>query len=139
MFFKRSEPYLYSERISVPQHSKYLHYTTNNTVEGTQWHFIPEVNVPLIADMSSDIFSREISLLKIFIHLCRRSKKCRCSWCNDSCYKERYVGKIKARNSSYNGLSKHIEANSLLNTPPVFAIYVSMLTLRWIKKEGGLE
>ena len=60
---------------SVPQHVKYLHYTTNNTVEGTQWQFIPEANVPLVADMSSDIFSREFPYSKFSISYMQVHKK----------------------------------------------------------------
>jgi phosphoserine aminotransferase len=69
---------------SIPADAKYLHFTTNNTVEGTEWHHIPETNVPLVADMSSDIFSRPFNYSKFALDLCRRPKKhgcCRCKHC----------------------------------------------------------
>jgi phosphoserine aminotransferase len=125
--------------LSVPQHSKYLHYTTNNTVEGTQWHFIPEANVPLIADMSSDIFSSEIHFSKYSLIYAGAQKNVGAAGVTIVVVKKEILGKIKRVIPSILDYRTHIEAKSLLNTPPVFAIYVSLLTLQWIKKEGGLN
>jgi len=127
------------KELSVPQHSKYLHYTTNNTVEGTQWHFIPEANVPLVADMSSDIFSREVPFSKFSLIYAGAQKNAGAAGVTIVVIKKDILGKIKRTIPSILNYHNHIEAKSLLNTPPVFAVYVSLLTLRWIKKEGGLK
>jgi phosphoserine aminotransferase len=127
------------KELSVPQHSKYLHYTTNNTVEGTQWHFIPEANVPLVADMSSDIFSREVPFSKFSLIYAGAQKNAGAAGVTIVVIKKDILGKIKRIIPSILNYHNHIEAKSLLNTPPVFAVYVSLLTLRWIKKEGGLK
>lgn len=127
------------KELSVPPHVKYLHYTTNNTVEGTQWHFIPEANVPLIADMSSDIFSREIPFSKYSLIYAGAQKNAGAAGVTIVIIKKDILDKVKRVIPSILDYRNHIEAKSLLNTPPVFAIYVSMLTLRWIKKEGGLN
>lgn len=124
--------------LSVPQHSKYLHYTTNNTVEGTQWHFIPEANVPLVADMSSDIFSGEFPYSKFSLIYAGAQKNAGAAGTTIVVIKKDMLGRVTRNIPSILNYINHIEAKSLLNTPPVFAIYVSLLTLRWIKKEGGL-
>ncbi|MEP6465484.1 MAG: 3-phosphoserine/phosphohydroxythreonine transaminase [Parafilimonas sp.] len=134
----RNHTYIPRE-LSVPQHSKYLHYTTNNTVEGTQWQFIPEANVPLIADMSSDIFSREFPFSKFSLIYAGAQKNAGAAGVTIVVIKKDILGKVQRVIPSILNYQNHIEAKSLLNTPPVFAIYVSMLTLRWIKKEGGLR
>lgn len=126
------------KELSVPQHVNYLHYTTNNTVEGTQWHFIPESNVPLIADMSSDVFSRQIPFSKFSLIYAGAQKNAGAAGVTIVVIKKDILGKIKRVIPSILDYRNHIEAKSLLNTPPVFAVYVSLLTLRWIKKEGGL-
>ncbi len=126
------------KELSVPPTVKYLHYTTNNTVEGTQWHFIPEANVPLVADMSSDIFSRQIPFSKFSLIYAGAQKNAGAAGVTIVVIKKDVLGKVKRAIPAILDYRNHIEANSLLNTPPVFAVYVSMLTLRWIKKEGGL-
>ena len=125
--------------LSVPPQSKYLHYTTNNTVEGTQWHFIPEANVPLVADMSSDIFSCEFPFSKFSLIYAGVQKNVGAAGVTIVVIKKDILGKIKRTIPTILDYRNHIEAKSLLNTPPVFAIYVSLLTLQWIKKEGGLR
>jgi phosphoserine aminotransferase len=123
---------------SVPPNAKYLHYTTNNTVEGTEWHFIPETNVPLVADMSSDIFSRPMSFSKFGLIYAGAQKNMGAAGVNLVVVRKDILGKVKRAIPTIMDYRNHIEAGSLLNTPPVFPIYVSLLTLRWIKKEGGL-
>ncbi len=123
---------------SVPANYQYLHITTNNTVEGTQWHQFPETTVPLIADMSSDIFSREIDFNKFALIYAGAQKNMGAAGVNLVVVKKDILGKIGRKIPAIMDYRNHIEANSLLNTPPVFAIYVALLTLRWIKKEGGL-
>ena len=126
------------KNFTVPADAKYLHYTTNNTVEGTEWHHIPETTVPLVADMSSDIFSRPLDFNKFGLIYAGAQKNMGAAGVTLVVIKNDLLGKIDRKIPSILDYRTHIEANSLLNTPPVFAIYLSMLTLRWIKKEGGL-
>ncbi len=123
---------------AVPADSKYLHYTTNNTVEGTEWHHIPETTVPLVADMSSDIFSRPFDFSKFGLIYAGAQKNMGAAGVNLVVIRKDVLGKVKRPIPSIMDYRNHIEAGSLLNTPPVFAVYVALLTLRWIKKEGGL-
>ena len=126
-----------NHNFQVPANSKYLHITTNNTVEGTQWHSFPQTNVPLVADMSSDIFSRQIDYNKFSFIYAGAQKNMGAAGVNLVVVKKDILG-IKRPIPAIMDYQKHIDANSLLNTPPVFAVYVALLTLRWIKSEGGL-
>ncbi len=127
-----------SKSFTVPDDAVYLHYTTNNTVEGTQWHEVPDASVPLIADMSSDIFSKPMEWNKLSLIYAGAQKNAGAAGVNLIVLKKDILGKITRPIPTIMDYREHIEAGSLLNTPPVFAVYVSMLTLRWIKKEGGL-
>lgn len=134
----RSHTYIKKD-FAVPADAKYLHITTNNTVEGTQWHQYPEVAVPLIGDMSSDIFSRPADFKKFSLIYAGAQKNMGAAGVNMVVVKKDILGKIKRSIPTIMDYRKHIEAGSLMNTPPVFAVYVSMLTLRWIIAEGGLK
>lgn len=123
----------------VPSSTAYLHVTTNNTVEGTQWHSFPTTEVPLVADMSSDIFSREMNFNNFALIYAGAQKNMGAAGVNLLVIRKDVVGKVSRKIPAIMDYRNHIEAGSLLNTPPVFAIYVAMLTLRWIKKEGGLK
>ncbi len=127
------------ENLSIPETAKYLHYTTNNTVEGTQWHRIPETNIPLVADMSSDIFSKQIPFSKFNLIYAGAQKNIGAAGVTLVVVKKDMLRKVSRIIPAILDYCNHIEAASLLNTPPVFAVYVSMLTLRWIKQEGGLK
>jgi phosphoserine aminotransferase len=123
---------------SVPADAKYLHITSNNTVEGTQYFAAPTVSVPLIADMSSDIFSRQLDFSKYALIYAGAQKNMGAAGVNVVVVKKEMLGKIKRPIPAIMDYQKHIEAGSLMNTPPVFAVYVALLTLRWIKASGGL-
>lgn len=123
---------------SIPEDAKYLHITSNNTIYGTQWQHIPEVNVPLIADMSSDIFSRERDFNSFGLIYAGAQKNMGAAGTNLVVINKNILGKIDRPIPPIMDYRKHIEAKSMLNTPPVFAIYVSMLTLRWLKNNGGI-
>ena len=127
-----------AKNFTDPANAKYLHYTTNNTVEGTEWHQIPETNVPLVADMSSDIFSRFLDFSKFALIYAGAQKNMGAAGVTLVVVRKDILGKVKRAIPPIMDYRTHIEAGSLLNTPPVFAVFVSMLTLRWIKKEGGL-
>ena len=133
----RGHTYIQKE-FMVPADAKYLHITTNNTVEGTQWHKFPETTVPLVADMSSDIFSKPVDFTNFALIYAGAQKNMGAAGVNLVVVKKDILGKIKRSIPTIMNYQKHIEAGSLMNTPPVFAVYVSMLTLRWILNKGGL-
>ncbi|MBS1736129.1 MAG: 3-phosphoserine/phosphohydroxythreonine transaminase [Bacteroidetes bacterium] len=118
--------------------AKYFHLTTNNTIFGTQWKNIPQVNVPLVADMSSDIFSRQMDFNSFDLIYAGVQKNAGAAGATLAVINKNILGKIKRRIPPIMDYAKHIEAKSMLNTPPVFAILVSMLTLRWLKTNGGV-
>ena len=125
--------------IELPVDASYLHITTNNTVEGTQWHRYPQVNVPLVGDMSSDIFCRPTPFNQFDLIYAGAQKNMGAAGVTLVVIKKSILGKVSRKIPAILNYQKHIEAGSLLNTPPVFSIYVSLLTLRWIEKEGGLK
>lgn len=123
----------------IPSDAVYLHYTTNNTVEGTQWHHIPDTQVPLIADMSSDIFCRPMAFDRFALIYAGAQKNMGAAGTTLTVIRKDILGKISRAIPPIMDYREHIKAGALLNTPPVFAVYVSMLTLRWIVANGGLE
>ena len=124
---------------AVPNDSKYFHITTNNTIYGTQWQQIPKVSVPIVADMSSDILSRKLDFNSFGLVFAGAQKNMGAAGTNLVVVNKNILGKVKRAIPSIMDYRNHIQAKSMLNTPPVFAIYVSMLTLRWLKKMGGVE
>ena len=123
---------------TVPDNTAYLHYTTNNTVEGTQWQTIIETDVPLVADMSSDILSRQMDYNRFSLIYAGAQKNVGIAGVNLLVVNKNILGKVNRTIPTILDYQNHIANGSMLNTPPVFAIYVSMLTLRWLKKTGGL-
>lgn len=133
----RNNTYIQKD-FSIPENASYLHITTNNTVEGTQWHQFPETSVPLVADMSSDIFCRPAAYKRFALIYAGAQKNMGTAGVNMVVVRKDVLGKVKRQLPSIMDYQKHIAAGSLMNTPPVFAVYVSMLMLRWIIQEGGL-
>lgn len=127
------------KQFTVPEDAMYLHYTTNNTVEGTQWHTIPETNVPLVADMSSDIMSRQMDFNRFALIYAGAQKNMGIAGVNLVVMNKDILGKVSRQIPTILDYRNHIEAGSMLNTPPVFAVYLCMLTLRWLKKLGGVS
>ncbi len=123
----------------VPAHAKYLHITTNNTIFGTQYHWLPESAAPIVADMSSDIFSHPIDGKKFGLIYAGAQKNIGPSGVTLVVVKKDLLGKVSRTLPSMLNYETHIGENSLYNTPPVFPIYVCMLTMRWIKANGGVE
>lgn len=124
---------------SVPHDVNYFHYTTNNTVEGTQMHHVPEVAVPLIADMSSDILSCSMDFNKFSFIYAGAQKNIGAAGVNIVIADKRFLETANTGLPSMMDYRQHVANGSMLNTPPVFAIYVCMLTLRWLKKLGGIQ
>lgn len=123
---------------SIPEQAAYFHYTTNNTIEGTQMHAVPQTKVPLVADMSSDIMSREMDFNKFSLIYAGAQKNMGAAGVNMVIVDKNILGKVERKLPTMMDYRSHIENGSMLNTPPVFAIYVCMLTLRWLKKIGGV-
>jgi phosphoserine aminotransferase len=117
----------------------YFHYTTNNTVEGTQMHAVPDTDVPLVADMSSDILSRSMDFNRFSLIYAGAQKNIGAAGVNLVITDKNILGKTKRKIPSMMDYRQHIEHGSMLNTPPVFAVYVCLLTLRWLKKTGGVD
>jgi len=128
-----------NKQFKIGNENRYLHLTSNNTVEGTQWFSFPETAVPLIADMSSDIFSREIPFNKFSLIYAGAQKNMGAAGVTVVVIKKDLLQNMQRPVPSIMDYIKHIDAGSLMNTPPVIAVYMSLLTLRWIKKEGGLK
>jgi phosphoserine aminotransferase len=126
---------------TVDPSSAYLHLTTNNTVYGTQWQDLSlfyNKDVPLVADMSSDILSREVDFNRFDLIYAGAQKNIGAAGVNVVVVNKKCLGKVQRTLPTMLDYRNHIEAGSLLNTPPVFAIYVCMLTLRWLKNIGGV-
>jgi phosphoserine aminotransferase len=124
---------------AIPNESSYFHITTNNTIYGTQWQQIPKVGMPLIADMSSDIFSRKMDFNSFSLIFAGAQKNMGAAGATLVVVNKQILGKVKRAIPPIMDYRNHIQAKSMLNTPPVFAVYVSMLTLRWLKENGGPE
>jgi phosphoserine aminotransferase len=122
----------------IASDAAYFHYTTNNTVEGTEMHGIPETDVPLVADMSSDILSRSMDFNRFSLIYAGAQKNIGAAGVNIVIADKNILGKTKRKIPSMMDYRQHIEHGSMLNTPPVFAVYVCLLTLRWLKKTGGV-
>jgi len=123
---------------AVPNDSRYLHITTNNTIYGTQWHHIPHTSNTLVADMSSDIFSRKLKFSDFGLIYAGAQKNLGPAGTTLVIINQNITGKVKRQIPHIMDYQNHIREHSMLNTPPVFAVYVCLLTLRWLKNEGGI-
>lgn len=122
----------------IPSDLRYLHLTTNNTIFGTEIFEWPDTDVPYVADMSSDIFSRPVDVSKFSVIYAGAQKNLGPSGVTLVIVKKDILGKVERTMPTMLKYETHIAKQSSFNTPPVYPIYVSMLTLRWIKKNGGL-
>lgn len=122
--------------VDIPEHLKYLHITSNNTIYGTQYQQYPKSPVPYIIDMSSDMFSRKLDYSQFDLIYAGAQKNIGPAGVTLVLIKESLLGKVSRQIPTMMDYRTHIKENSLFNTPPVFAIYVTMLTLRWIKENG---
>jgi phosphoserine aminotransferase len=123
---------------AIRDDAAYFHYTTNNTVEGTEMHAVPATNVPLVADMSSDILSTEMDFNQFSLIYAGAQKNIGAAGVNLVIVDPDILGKTGRDMPSMMDYREHIKNGSMLNTPPVFAVYVCMLTLRWLKEQGGV-
>ena len=123
---------------AVPNDAKYFHITTNNTIYGTQWQRIPKTSIPLVADMSSDILSRVLDFNSFDLIYAGVQKNLGPAGANLLIINKNILGRIKRPIPTIMDFRNHINEKSMLNTPPVFAVYVCLLTLRWLKELGGI-
>jgi phosphoserine aminotransferase len=123
---------------ALPNDCRYFHFTTNNTIYGTQWKKIPKISIPMVADMSSDIFSRMIDFKTFDLIYAGAQKNMGAAGVSLVVVNPRILGRLKRKLPAIMDYRNHIREGSMLNTPPVFAAYVSLLTLRWIKSQGGI-
>jgi phosphoserine aminotransferase len=131
---------LKQSEIKIDPKASYVHMTTNNTIFGTQWQYWPDVaGKPLVADMSSDIFSRPFPADKFSLLYAGAQKNLGPSGVLAMAVKESFLAQAKEDLPSMFSYKLQQANNSLYNTPPCFSIYILDLTLDWIKKQGGLQ
>lgn len=122
----------------IPADADYFHITTNNTIFGTELHKDIESPVPLVADMSSDIFSRPVDVSKYALIYGGAQKNLAPAGVTFVIVKDEILGKVNRKIPTMLDYRTHIENGSMFNTPPVVPIYAAMQTLRWLKSNGGL-
>lgn len=123
----------------IPKDADYLHITSNNTIYGTQLKEFPKCDIPLVCDMSSDIFSRKINANDFSLIYAGAQKNIGPAGSTMVMIKKGILGKTGRKMLSMLDYQVHIKGGSMYNTPPVFPIYVTMLTLRWLKEHGGVS
>jgi phosphoserine aminotransferase len=124
---------------SIPTGLDYVHFTSNNTIYGTQFKAFPETELPLVCDMSSDIFSKEINVADFDLIYAGAQKNLGPAGATLYIVKDDALGKSSAQfMPTYLDLKQHVDKESMLNTPPVFSVYVAMLNLRHLIAHGGV-
>lgn len=124
---------------SIPGDVDYFHCTSNNTIFGTQIKDFPKTDVPVVCDMSSDIFSRQLDFTAFDLIYAGAQKNMGPAGTTLVVVKENMLGKVSRDIPSMLDYKVHIGKDSMFNTPPVFPIFTSMLNLRWLKAKGGIE
>ena len=127
------------KNVTVPTDANYLHITTNNTIYGTEFHSLPQTDIPLVADMSSDIFSRPLDYKQFSLIYAGSQKNLGASGSTLVIVKKDILGKVSRKLPSMMDYQLHIKNDSMFNTPSTFAVYVNLLVLEWIQEQGGLQ
>ncbi|EIW92704.1 putative phosphoserine transaminase [Capnocytophaga sp. oral taxon 412 str. F0487] len=127
------------KNVTVPTDADYLHITTNNTIYGTEYHSLPQTSIPLVADMSSDIFSRPLDYKQFSLIYAGSQKNLGASGSTLVIVKKDILGKVSRKLPSMMDYQLHIKNDSMFNTPSTFAVYVNLLVLEWIQAQGGLQ
>ena len=123
---------------AIPANLRYLHLTSNNTIYGTQYQTFPETDVPFVCDMSSDIFSRPLDVNKFDVIYAGAQKNLGPAGTTLVIVKKDILGKVEREIPTMLDYQTHIKKGSAFNTPPAYPIYVCMLTMRWLKANGGV-
>ena len=127
------------QELTLDPNAAYVHYTTNNTIFGTEFHYVPEVgNVPLVADASSDIFSGPMDVSKFGVIYAGAQKNLAPSGVTLVIIREDLLKRTPSALPTMLQYTTHAENGSMYNTPPTFTIYVMGLVLKWLLKNGGL-
>ncbi|MFC4599590.1 3-phosphoserine/phosphohydroxythreonine transaminase [Cohnella hongkongensis] len=127
-----------AEELKLPDHAAYVHLTSNETIEGTQWSEFPDTgSVPLVGDMSSDILCRPIDVSKFGLIYAGAQKNLGPSGVTIVLIREDLIVKPEGAVPTMLRYSTHAKADSLYNTPPTFAIYMAGEVLKWVKANGG--
>nr|CDL66512.1 unnamed protein product [uncultured bacterium] len=124
---------------NIPADADYLHITTNNTIYGTELRKDIDSPIPLVADMSSDIFSRKIDISKYNVIYAGAQKNLAPSGVTIVIVKEDSLGKVERVIPTMLDYKTHISKGSMFNTPPCLPIYSALQTLKWYKEQGGVE
>lgn len=124
---------------TIPSDADYFHCTSNNTIVGTQMKSFPKTEIPLVCDMSSDIFSRQLDFSQFDLIYAGAQKNMGPAGTTLVVIKEEILGKVEREIPSMLNYKVQLEKGSMFNTPAVFSTYVSMLTLRWLKAKGGIQ
>ena len=124
---------------SIPSDYDYFHCTSNNTIFGTQMHKFPKSPIPMVCDMSSDIFSRELDFSKFDLIYAGAQKNMGPAGTTLVVVKEDILGKVSRKLPAILTYQENISKESMYNTPPVYAVYISMLTMEWLKNLGGIK
>ncbi|MFK7031119.1 3-phosphoserine/phosphohydroxythreonine transaminase [Flavobacterium oreochromis] len=124
---------------TIPNNLDYFHCTSNNTIYGTQMKSFPKTNTVMVCDMSSDIFSRSLDFSQFDLIYAGAQKNMGPAGTTLVVIKEEILGKTGRVIPSMLDYKLHIKKESMYNTPPVFSIYASLLTLKWLEKIGGIH
>jgi len=124
---------------SIAQDVDYFHCTSNNTIFGTSIKEFPKTDVPVVCDMSSDIFSRQLDFSYFDLIYAGAQKNMGPAGATLVVVKDDILGKVSRAIPSMMDYKVHSSKDSMFNTPPVFPVYVSLLNLRWLKEKGGIE
>ena len=123
----------------IPSDVDYFHCTSNNTIYGTQIKDFPKTDALMVCDMSSDIFSKKVDISKFDLIYAGAQKNLGPAGATLVIVKDEILGKTDRKIPSMLDYQIHAKSDSMFNTPPVFSIFVSMLTLEWLKGLGGIE
>ena len=124
---------------TVPEDVDYFHFTSNNTIFGTEMRFDPDVKVPLVADMSSDIFSRPVDVSKYAVIYAGAQKNLAPAGVTVAIVREDALGKVDRPIPTMLNYATHIKKESMFNTPPVLPVYAALQTLKYYKQLGGIK
>ena len=122
----------------IDSKAAYIHYTPNETIDGLEFDYIPEVDIPLVADMSSNILSREIDVSKFGVIYASAQKNIAPSGLTIVIVRKDLIGKVVAKQPWLFNYAVQADNNSMYNTPTTFSWYVALYVLEWIKDKGGL-
>ena len=134
-FMRAPEP----NEIQVSADSAYLHYTSNETIGGVEFNYIPEVDLPLVVDMSSDILSRPIDVNRFGLIYAGAQKNIGPAGLTVVIVREDLLGQTLSGTPTMYDYQVHAEGGSMHNTPPTFGWYLAGLVFKWLKKQGGVE